>query len=215
MIKKILGVILVMILLLGAVAGCFSKESLNERDERIGKLQAQVADLEEEIDDLEAEKEVTYHEGVEDAEDRLNPEIEKLMAEITDTKEEIEKLKKELSSIEVLRDPSYEELRIFLLITDRIEREQLGMHYNYTWLFLKNAKKSGIKGHVVVVRLTCRFLFFAGFKTTDRGWIYIMPWVDEEVKLVEGESFDELNESSTYTSGCKSDDTIEKIMIFD
>jgi len=55
-------------------------------------------------------------------------------------------------------------------------------------------------------------LVFAGFETIDRDWVYILPAIDQQVKLEKGKSYRQLNGSSPFGEG---DDTISEIVVYD
>ena len=129
---------------------------------------------------------------------------------------EVQELEAQVAELEAQLDaknPSYDEVKEFL-DRDKIERGKYTSHATYTHKFLKNAGEEGIPGYVVAVRLsTNRILLFAGFNTSDKGQIYILPAIDKEVSLIEGKSYQELNDDPrTFGSG---EDTIAEIMTFD
>ena len=109
------------------------------------------------------------------------------------------------------KDVSSGEVIGFLRL-DMTEQEKYSSHATYTHQFLKNAREHGIQGYPVSVLLSAnRILLFAGFKTTDRGWMYVLPVIDQEVKLAKGKSYRELNGSSPFGP---EEDIIVDIMIF-
>jgi uncharacterized coiled-coil protein SlyX len=123
---------------------------------------------------------------------------------------ELEAKVAELEARLAAKNPSYNDLMGFLA-EDKTEDTKYQSHVSYTFQFLKNAKERGIRGYPVVVLIPQRVLVFAGFETTDQGWIYILPAIDKEVKLEKGKSYRELNGHSPFGTG---DDLIQEIFVF-
>lgn len=92
------------------------------------------------------------------------------------------------------KNPDYNKLMAFLK-TDHSETLNVSgyvSHAVYTRIFLDNAREQKIKGSYICVVLEARLLLFAGFET-EKGWVYIFPANDREIKLEKGKSFRELN----------------------
>jgi len=119
----------------------------------------------------------------------------------------------------ILKDPSYDEL-IEFMIEDGTDKEEYFRYGNsdcsyilYAKAFLDKARENGMKGYLVVARISSGELwFFTGFHTVDKGWIYILPTMDEEVNLEIGKKYCELN---TFANCNLINDKIEEITIFD
>lgn len=187
---KIVSIVSAILLVGLLLPGCFTA--------RIDELEAQKADLEGQV----AVKDARIAELEEDLEDR-----DSQIVELEDQAAELE-----VALAKIPQDPSYDELMTFLR-QDCTERGWYQSHATYTQLFLERAKKKGIRGYpVAVLLITNRILMFAGFETTDKGWIYILPAIDRKVELEKGKSYRQLNGSSPFGHG---DDTIVEIMIFD
>jgi len=110
------------------------------------------------------------------------------------------------------KDPGYNDLITFLKTDHSEVNSQSGYvsHADFTARFLGNASKQKIKGYPVVVALEYRLLVFASFKT-EKGWVYIFPANDREIKLEKGKSFRGLNpKDDSFGAG---NDTILEILI--
>jgi hypothetical protein len=114
---------------------------------------------------------------------------------------------------EPLHDPTYDELKEFLSVdkteASRTEEGNCYSHVVYAHLLLNNAKEAGIQGYPVLVIIeNLQHLAFAGFETTDKGWIYILsgPPRDREIKLEIGESYCRLNGARPFFPSCLFDD---------
>ncbi len=128
---------------------------------------------------------------------------------------QIERLKTELAELpEDPKDPSYSELIRFMEEDQTNKLKNLDLDYiRHAQIFLKAAREKDIKGYLVVVWIRAGYSwFFTGFNTTDKGWIYILPVDDTELKLEEGQSVNKLN-NTFGPAGV--DDTILHIVIFD
>ena len=113
----------------------------------------------------------------------------------------------------VPHDPTYDELMEFMARDNTDECDFTG-HDRYAAVFLNNARsEAGIQGYAVAIYIRAKQAwFFAGFYCTDRkDWVFILPAIDQEAKLVKGEKFHEIN---SFSSSFEGDDTIEYIRIF-
>jgi hypothetical protein len=135
-------------------------------------------------------------------------------ATLTEEKETLTTKVEELGNqlAELPHNPTSAELMGFLA-EDKTEEGNYDSHITYTLLFLKEAAAKKIQGYPVVVTLiTGRVLVFAGFETTDKGWVYILPALDVQVNLEVGKSYREIN-GGTSPFGPHYD-AILSIMIF-
>ena len=137
--------------------------------------------------------------------------IQSQNATIEEQASQIEELKNELAEApKVPKDPTYMELIEFMWADITDEEEHWG-HDSYAQVFLRRAKERGVRGYAVTIWLKgYESWFFTGFETTDKGWIYILPAIDREVKLEVGKKYHVLNDFSPFGV----DDTILKIIIF-
>ena len=114
---------------------------------------------------------------------------------------------------EVPHDPTYDELMEFMARDKTNECDFTG-HDRYAAVFLNNARnEAGIQGYAVTIWIMAKQTwFFTGFYCTDRkDWVFILPAIDQEVKLEKWEKFHEIN---SFSSSFEGDDTIEYIRIF-
>ena len=143
-------------------------------------------------------------------------------AQITELEEENTQLQKEIDEVEAEAPTattapgglSYDELIEFMRedTTNKETHLVSGMyaHGTYAQIFLGRARENGIEGCLVTIQIEeGETWFFTGFETTDKGWIYILPALDREVKLEVGKKYHELNNFSPFGV----DDTIVEITI--
>ncbi len=130
-----------------------------------------------------------------------NATIEEQTAQIQSQNATIERLETEIGKAESERaevpedskGPSYDELIEFMR-EDETEKLEYPGHDMYAQVFLENAEEKGIRGCLVTIRIKeGQTWFFTGFETTDKGWVYILPADDQEVKLEVGKKCNELN----------------------
>lgn len=142
-----------------------------------------------------------------------NTTIEEKTAQIEALKTEIVELENERAEdSEAPKDPTYMELLEFMREdeTEKMWYEDYPMHDMLARIFLENAREKGIRGYSVTILIgEGQIWYFTGFETTDKGWIYILPAIDREVKLEVGKRYHVLNDFSPFGV----DDTILKITI--
>lgn len=154
---------------------------------------------------------------------KWEPELKQLRQE-KENWEKIEKpdLEQQISDLETqlaeqvkpLKDPTHDELLTFLVVdqTDELWPPPLGGHLEMTFQLLKNAAEKGIRGFpVIVLAKSKQYWYFTGFRTTDRGLVYILSSRDRAVRLEEGKDYRKINNLSPS----KIDSTIVKIWVFD
>lgn len=145
--------------------------------------------------------------------DRLGNEKENCDGEREQLNETVKSLEAELAeSKEALRNPTYDELMNFLK-EDRTEaiRPPTGGHLDMAHTFLRSASVKGIIGFLVMILIQSdEVWYFTGFETSDRGTVYILPAMDQEVKLVEGQDYAKANKFNIT----RVDTTIVKIWEF-
>ena len=175
-----------------------SAEKKNWEEVEKPALEKQVAEKETQIGDLESQ--------ITDCKSELgnkDEEIEELEAQVAELQAEL---------AEAPKNPNYNEVKGTLL-QYKARQESYQSHSQYTYAFLEMAKERGVRGYPVGVLIKPnRVLIFAGFETSDKGWVYILAAQHREVQLEVGKSFRELNETSPFGPG---DDTILQIMPFD
>ncbi len=130
--------------------------------------------------------------------------------ELKQLREENQGLKAEMSKIP--KNPTYDELIRFLKEdqTDKLWPPPAGEHLEMAHQLLKSAAKSGIGGSLAIAMIKNQYWFFAAFKTTDRGTIYVLAALDGAVKLEEGKDYYKINNFPP-----QGDAIIGKIRIFD
>lgn len=158
-----------------------------EKDARIGELETQVGELRVESDNKSAELVIR------------DAKIKELGTQITRLQAEVAKIPK---------DPTHAELKTFL--TEDKTNEKKGLfHPEYVRDLLIAAGEVGIKGHTILARISGDY-YFAGFNTTDKGWIYIIAATDKEIPLEVGKRLTEL----LNLPPASYDDRITRITIF-
>jgi len=182
------------------------------------KLETKVAGLESEFEEAVKEKE-----AAEDRASKLETQAASLSGELSTKDSQLSQLKTQLTQSEARvakfeaelakgpQDPTYDELMEFMA-KDETDKEWEKYRDNNVLivLFLKNARNAGIRGYIIAVKIKAdQYLGFVGFETTDKGWIYIWPALDQIVKLEVGRKYHQLN--NTRDPGV--DDTIEEIII--
>ena len=193
---KAVGIIL-LLLVLTFTPGC--------QTNRIEELEQELVERSEDL--CAAEQELkTCNISLEESQEKehaVRGQVEGLESQIAGLENELAKIPK---------NPSYDELMKF--VEDYKTSDEVGWgHSSYLQDFLRNAARNGIKGYPISVWIKAqKSWFFAGFLTTDKGWIYILPEEEggEEVKLEINKKFNEQN----GTPSLKYDDTILKVVIF-
>ena len=127
-----------------------------------------------------------------------------LMPELTILRQENPVLKAQLAQIP--KDSTFDELTKFIKEdkTDEIPNP-FGLHLAWSIMFLENAAKKEIKGHLVVVMMQetpASLWYFTGFQTVDRGFVYVyvgdrLPGGTQIVKLKEGNPASDVNPAVT------------------
>ena len=119
----------------------------------------------------------------------------------------------------ILRDPSYDELMKFIMEDKTDEEEYFDPYYPKCYaynllaeIFLRRAAQQGLKGHLILLEREGphSYWWIVGIETTDRGWFYLWPNIDQEVKLEIGKGYYEAN--NLYSSD--PDPKIVRIIVF-
>jgi len=100
-----------------------------------------------------------------------------------------------------LHDPTYDELVEFLSVDQTAEEVEYDLsHIFFTHTLLTRAGEAGIQAYPIVsVMINYRNVVLAGFNTTDKGWVYILPWgTDREIELEIGDSYSRLNGNNPF-----------------
>jgi hypothetical protein len=112
-----------------------------------------------------------------------------------------------------LQNPTYQEMKTFLAqdttnVNNYVEDQYVCVDFAAT--VNNNAEAKGIRCAVVDIFYPDGYGHtIVAFDTTDRGLIYIEPQFDQEVKLVVGRSYSQLN---NFTAAPR-DDTIKRYLI--
>lgn len=205
------------ILLAGLVAlpGCgASKAELDECKALVTEQSTTIEEQGSEIAESESQLEAKDVRIVELEEE--NAQLQKEIEELLET--EIGKTENERAEdSEAPKDPTYMELLEFMWADITNEKEYLvpgttnqWNHLQYALDFLRNAEAKGIRGYPVTIWIEeGETWFFTGFETTDKGWVYILPAIEREVKLEVDKEYHQLNNFSPFGV----DDTIVEITI--
>jgi hypothetical protein len=134
-------------------------------------------------------------EGYQNAENDLGMTVEEAKAKI-EKEAELESQVAELTTklAQLPHDPTYDELTEFIK-EDQTEK-LWATTPDHLWLahvLINNAVVVKIKGYLVIASVKTGQLYFAGFRTTDQGVVYICTPIDKEVQLVIGESYSKIN----------------------
>jgi hypothetical protein len=112
-----------------------------------------------------------------------------------------------------LQNPTYQEMKTFIAQDPTNNNNYMEDKYvcvDFAATVNNNAEAKGIRCAVVDIFYPDGYGHtIVAFDTTDRGLIYIEPQFDEEVKLVVGRSYSQLN---NFTSAPR-DDTIERYLL--
>jgi hypothetical protein len=112
-----------------------------------------------------------------------------------------------------LRNPSYQEMKIFLVQDATSSNTYVEDRYvcvDFAAAVKNNAEAKGIRCAVVDIFYPDGYGHtIIAFDTTDRGLIYIEPQFDQEVKLVVGNSYSRIN---NFTAAPR-DDTINRYLV--
>jgi hypothetical protein len=154
----------------------------------------------------------------------LMPELEQLRADKQQWEEidkpALEKVIAELKNLRVLapspKDPTYSALMDFVA-QDETNLLILPGFGKYGMVFFARAQEVGIKAYlarVTIVGPPQQYWYFTAFNTTDKGLVYIFPYMGIEgvVKLEVGKKYEALNE---YPFVFGLNDTILKIELFE
>ncbi len=192
------GSLVLTVLLIGLVAlpGCASKAELDECKALVAE---QSVTIEEKAAQIQSQN-TTIKEKT--------AQIEALETKIVELEVELESERAEVLGDWSYDDPSYAELVAFY-VEDNTEQLESN-HPAAAQMFLRNAKVKGIRGYSVTILIEeDEIWYFTGFETTDRGWVYFLPAMDQEVKLEVGKKYHELNGFLPFGV----DDTIVEIYI--
>ncbi len=154
----------------------------------------------------------------------LMPELEQLRADKQQW-EEVDKpaLEQEIAELEKLpviapspQDPTYSDLMDFVAQDDTNLLILPGFG-KYGMVFFARAQEAGIKAYlarVTIVGPPQQYWYFTAFNTTDKGLVYIFPYMTIEgvARLEVGKKYQELN---AYPFAFYLDDTILKIELFE
>jgi len=112
-----------------------------------------------------------------------------------------------------LQNPTYQEMKTFLAEDDTNDNSYAEDKYvcvDFSAAVNNNAEAQGIRCAIVDIFYPDGYGHtIVAFDTTDRGLIYIEPQFDEEVKLVIGRSYSQLNNFTTAPRN----DTIKRYLI--
>jgi len=112
-----------------------------------------------------------------------------------------------------LQNPTYQEMKSFLAQDPTNNNNYMEDKYvcvDFSAAVNNNAEAKGIRCAVVDIFYPDGYGHtIIAFDTTDRGLIYIEPQFDEEVKLIIGRSYSQLNNFTTAPR----DDTIKRYLI--
>ena len=130
--------------------------------------------------------------------------------ELNQLRAENQGLKAELAKVP--KSPTYDGLVKFLKEdpTEKLWPPPAGEHLEMANKLLKAAGKSGIEGSLAIATIKNQYWFFAAFKTTDRGTVYVLAALDGMVKLEEGKDYYKINNFPP-----QGDAIISKIWLFD
>jgi hypothetical protein len=113
----------------------------------------------------------------------------------------------------VLHNPTYQEMKTFLLedpTNKNVYVEDRYVCVDFSAAVKNNAEAKGIRCAVVDIFYPDGYGHtIVAFNTTDRGLIYIEPQFDQEVRLIDGRSYSQLN---NFTSAPR-DDTIQRFLV--
>ena len=193
---KIVGIVLVISLMGLILPGCTSKAQLNELEAQVGEKELQISELKGELSSKD---------------DRLN----ELEAQLANLESELAKLS---------HDPTYDELMEFVA-REKAKENWYSNSLNCTQAFLQNAREAAIRGYLVMIWTKAGGSWpYTAFWVTDRkDWVFILPNTCEEVKLIKGKKYHELNgfpffikyqEVMNASPFFGVDDTIMRIIIF-
>jgi hypothetical protein len=113
----------------------------------------------------------------------------------------------------ILQNPTYQEMKTFLAqdstnVNNYVEDQYVCV--DFAAAVNNNAEAKGIRCAVVDIFYPDGYGHtIVAFDTTDRGLIYIEPQFDQEVKLVVGRSYSQLN---NFTAAPR-DDTIKRYLV--
>ena len=179
------------------LSGCGgSGTQIAEKDQRITKLEGQaresslqIAEKDQQIAKLEAQIGAGNSQVAE-----KDQQIAGLKTQIVEKDGKIAGLQAELAKAS--RNPTAAEVTLFLAndLTDRAFASFQYSHLEAVHQVVKNAGSKGLKAFTVTAMVASNTaLYFAGFKTSDKGVVYILTSIDREVKLVEGEDYYKAN----------------------
>jgi len=122
-------------------------------------------------------------------------------------------LEQETASGYTLRNPTYQEMKAFLVedtTSSTTYRKDEYVCVDFATEVNNNAVKKGIRCAIVNIFYPEGYGHtIVAFETTDRGLIFIEPQFDHEVKLIVGKSYSQIN---NYTPAPQ-DDTIRRFLI--
>jgi hypothetical protein len=122
-------------------------------------------------------------------------------------------LDKQKTDLVVLRNPTYNEMRDFLVkdSTSKLPYDQdERICTDFAADVNNNAKKQGINCAIVYILYGETGHSIVAFQTTDRGLIFVEPQYDQEVTLVVGRSYSQINRFRKQDSV---DDTIVRYIL--
>jgi len=113
----------------------------------------------------------------------------------------------------ILQNPTYQEMKTFVAQDSTNTNTYMEDKYvcvDFAAAVTNNAEAKGIRCAVVDIFYPDGYGHtIVAFDTTDRGLIYVEPQFDQEVKLVVGRSYSQLN---NFTAAPR-DDTIERYLV--
>jgi len=214
--KKIVSLALVVLLMGLAGLGCYPQEKTGDMETQINKLrnlveqqknkiaeqENQIAEQKEQIAGLVVDatklesQNNTQQSNIKELEGKLG-EKDVWISELEKGKTELQaELDKTHQAYQLLKNPSYEELKEFL-DKDQIDANEYDSKtyddLDYARDLKANAEKQGIRVALVLLefemkKMRLRFCLNA-FETTDKGLIFISPQTDHEDKVAVGINF--------------------------